>query len=131
MEYIFTKFEKTNARLEKRISITAYRSFGFPTKFFIDNKIGKYKYVVLFYDAKNKAVGFQFTNDEAEKHKFTLIRSKEGYGGAVVATSFFKSYNMNSNRLKGKYEWKRKNIPGIGQLFVINLTDREVIKKET
>ncbi len=133
-KYSFQKFERTNARLEDRITITGSRAFGFPTKFFQDNNIGRFKYVVLYYDEKNKGVGFQFSNDEQEKHKFTLIKSKQGYGGSAVATSFFKIYNLEPKRYKGRYKWKKKNIPGIGKLFIINLGDKveeEKLKRGT
>jgi len=39
MPYNFKKFEGRNARLESRITITKSNSIGFPTKFYVDNKI--------------------------------------------------------------------------------------------
>jgi len=130
MELLFEKFSGTNARLDDRISITVNRAFGFTKKYFDDNKLSNFKYVVLFYDKKNMAIGFQFINDEKEPHKFTLIRSKQGYGASVVATSFFKTYNLEPKKFRGKYPWKRKNMPEIGRLFIIYLKDKEVAKKE-
>ncbi len=121
----FKKFEKTRARLENRITITSSNSFGFPQKFYQDNHIQDFKYVMLFYDENNKAVGFQFTNDEEEGHKFTLIKSKQGYGAAIVATSFFKTYELEPKKYKGRYAWEKKNYEGIGELYVIRLVERQ------
>jgi len=124
IKFDFKKFEKTNVKSEDRITITSIRSFGFPTKFYQDNKLKTYKYVVIYFDEKNKGVGFYFTNDEQEKHKFSLIKSKQGYGGSVVATSFFKTYNLDPQKYRGKYKWVKKIIPNIGKLFIINLKDK-------
>jgi len=43
---------------------------GFPTKFYKDNGIDKYKYVVVFFDIKERAIALQFSNDENEKNRF-------------------------------------------------------------
>lgn len=119
------KFEKTNARLESRITITSSYSFGFPQKFYRDNNIDKYKYVVLFFDKKNKAVGLHFTNDEEEANKFTVIKNKSGYGGSIVARSFFKTYNLDPKEYKGRYEWTKQEVPGMGEVFVIELKKKK------
>jgi|GEM_PF-770646 len=123
MDFNFHKFENTNQRFEDRITVTGTNAFGFPTKFFKDQSIENYKYVVIFYDPDKKAVGLHFTNSEEEKHKFTIIKSK-GYGGSVIATSFFKTYNIDPKKYHGKYEWEKKEMPPTGTLFVIILKER-------
>lgn len=123
------KFEKTRVRMVNKISVTASNSFGFPRKFYQDNNIQDFKYVVLYYDENNKVVGFQFTNNEEESHKFTLIKSKQGYGASVVATSFFRAYNLDSKQYRGKYVWEKKKVEGIGEVYVIKLNERQ--EKET
>lgn len=125
--YNWQKFEKTNVRQESRITITKSNSFGFPTKFFQDNNIGNYTHVVLFFDQNEQVIGIHFTNDEGEKHKFSILKSKQGHGASVVATSFFKTYNLDSGKLHGRYEWQKDNPEGIGELFVIKLVPRAEI----
>lgn len=124
MDYNFQKFENTHGRYESRITITGSRSIGFPTTFYKENKIENYKYVILFYDPEQKALGIQFSNNEDEQHKFTIIKSQEGYGGSVVATSFFKRYGIDTAKYKGKYDWQKVDTPH-GELFVIELRERE------
>lgn len=119
MTYNFKKFESTGGKYETRISITGSRSISFPTKFYQDNNIKKYKFVVLFYDEGQKAIGLKFTDDENEPHKYTLIKS-DNYGASIVSTSFFKKYNLDPKKYKGKYDWKRPNTE-FGRLFVIEL----------
>jgi len=124
MEYKFKKFEKKNIRQENRISITKSNQIGFPTKFYQDNKINKFKYVVLFWDRENKAIGIHFTNDEKEENRFSIIHSKK-YGGSVVVRSFFKSCNINPKIYHGRYEWEKYNLEGVGEIFVIKLKERD------
>lgn len=117
----FQKFEKTNSRFEDRITVTASNSIGFPTKFYQDNNIANYKFVVLYYDKDLKAIGILFTNSDEEKHKFSILRSKKGYGGSIVATSFFKTYGIDTKLYHRRYNWEKVNQEGIGELFVIKL----------
>lgn len=122
MAYNFKKFENTHGRYESRITITSGKSIGFPTKFFKENNIDSYKFVVLYFDEEQKAIGIQFSNDENEQHKFTIIKSKDGYGGSVVATSFFKKYEIDTKTHKGKYDWEIEDTP-FGNMFIIKLKE--------
>lgn len=117
----FQKFEKTNSRYEDRITVTASNSIGFPTKFYQDNNIADYKSVVLYYDKDQKAIGILFTNSDEEKHKFSILKSKKGYGGSIVATSFFKTYGIDTKLYHRRYKWEKVNQEGIGDIFVIQL----------
>jgi hypothetical protein len=124
MDFNFQKFERTNSKYEDRITITKRKSFGFPTRFYNDNHIEEYKYAVLYFDKENKAIGINFTNSQEEKHKFTIIKSKKGFGGSIIATSFFKSYTIDSEKYYGRYKWEIKQYPNIEKLFVIVLKER-------
>lgn len=119
MEYQFKKFKGKNARQENRITITKSNSIGFPTKFYKNNGIKEFGHVVLYYDETQKAIGIHFTNNETEKDKFTLIHSKAGYGGSVIARSFFKAHNIDCKIYHGRYEWEKYNLDGVGDIFVI------------
>lgn len=124
--YELKKFILTSQRSVNKITVTSSYSFGFPTKFFKDNNVENYKYVVLYYDFNEKVVGFEFTNSTEEEHKFTIIRSKRGYGGAIVATSFFKTNNLDPDDYRGRYEWETQNVEGVGKLFIIKLIKRQI-----
>jgi hypothetical protein len=128
MEYNFKKFDKRNVRLETRITITKSSSFGFPTKFSEDNNIKKYKYVVLYYDKNRRAIGINFTNDDNEKNRFTIIKSDK-YGASIVARSFFKVNSIDTVKYHGRYEWKTENIENIGKLFIIELENKSLENK--
>ncbi len=125
MDYNFKKFDKRNVRLESRITITKSNSFGFPTKYSGDNNIKHFKYVILFYDKDSKAIGINFTNNEEEQNKFTLIKSDK-YGASVVARSFFKVNSIDTEKHHGRYCWKIVEVENIGKLFVIELGNKEL-----
>lgn len=124
MSFNFKKFENTNLRLEKRITLTGSGNIGFPTKFYIDNNVKDYKFVVLYYDELEKAIGVLFSNDNNEKNKFTIIHSKKGYGGSIVIRSFIRSHNIDTNIYRGRYEWENYTMEGVGKLYVIRLKER-------
>lgn len=119
----FKKFEGTNSRFEDRITVTKSKSIGFPTKFYQDNNLSNYKYVVLYYDVDQKAIGIQFTNSAEEKHKFSIAKSIK-YGGGIVATSFFRTHKIDTAIYRGRYNWEKVPQDGIGDLFVIKLVER-------
>lgn len=129
-KYKFQKFVGRNVRLEYRITITRSHSIGFPTKFYKDNGIKSFKYVVLFWDVENHAIGLHFTNDEGETNKFAILHSKAGYGGSIVARSFFRSYGIDPKIYHGRYEWEKYLIEGVGEAFVIKLGLHEKDEQE-
>jgi len=110
MDYNFKRFEGRHSREEDRITITRSNSIGLPRKFYNDNNIKDYGFAILFWDEQKKAIGVQFTNDKGEKSKFSILRNKAGYGGGIIARSFFKSNKIDPNIYHGRYVWKKVNI---------------------
>ena len=122
----FQKFENRHTRVEERITVTNSNSIGLPSRFYHDNNVKDFKYAVLFWDAENKEIGIFFTNDETEKKNgFAIARSKIGYGGSISARSFFRHYKIDPKMYHGRYVWKKVPQDGIGDLFVIALTQRQ------
>lgn len=120
MDFNFKKFEGRNVKTETRITITKSYTIGFPTKFYEDNKISEYKYAVLYWDEERLTIGLQFTNDNEEKSKFWISRSKK-YGGSIVAKSFFKANGIEPKEYTGKYEWEKVNVAPIGEVYAVTL----------
>jgi len=126
MQYNFTKFTNRNAKTEERITVTKSNSIGFPTAFYKENGINKYKFVVLFWDNENMAIGIKFTNDENNediKNRFKIAHSSK-YGGGIIVRSFFRGNNIDPQKYNGRYEWKKVNI-GDETIFVIELKEKE------
>jgi len=123
MEYNFKKFEKKNVRLESRITLTKSNSIGFPQKFYQDNGVKKFKYVVLYWDKQNKAIGIHLTNEEG-KGGFKIIHGQK-YGAQVVVRSFLKENNIDPKVYHGRYNWEKYNLEGAGELFVIRLEKKD------
>jgi len=120
----FLKFQNTHQRLESRITVTSTYSFGFPTKFYRDQKIDQYKYAVLYFEPSQMAVAISFNNSEQEPHKFRIVRTTKGMGGSINATSFFKVYDLNPKDYHGRYEWTQQEMSGVGPVYIIQLKKR-------
>lgn len=120
MNYNFIKFEDRHARFESRITITGSYSIGFPTKFYKDNNIENYKYVILFWDLENKAIGIHFSNDENEVGRIKIAKTKD-YGGTISVKSFFTKNGIDSKQSKGRYDWEKIQQPEAGEIFVIKI----------
>lgn len=122
--YQFKKFTGRNAKFEERITITKSNTIGFPSKFYDNNGIKDFKFVVLYWDEGKRAIGIQFSNSEEEKDKFSILHSKQGYGASVIARSFFRSNNIKPELYAGRYNWKKHDVAGVGELFVIDLAEK-------
>lgn len=125
MSYNFKKFEGRNLRQEDRITLTKSNSLGFPKKFWDDNNIDKYSHVTLYWDANRKAIGIRFTNDIGEKSAFSIMKNTAGYGGGIIVRSFFKTNGIDPGIYHGRYEFKKENIEGVGEMFIIELKEHE------
>ena len=122
--YDWKKFETTGQRLEHRLTITRSGYVGFPSKFYADNGVSTYKFVVFYYSSPENAVGIKFSNDENEKGILKIHHNKDGRGGWVVAKNFFKTNNLDYTHYYNRYEWVKENFEGIGELYIINLKER-------
>ena len=120
----FKKFEGVHQKIENRITVTRSHSIGLPTKFSVDNAIKSFKYVTLYWDEGNKAIGIHFTNDEAEKDKLSIMHNDK-YGGGIGARNFFRANNIDPKIYYGRYNWEIHEMNGVGKLYVIKLKVRE------
>ena len=118
---MFQRFTSVNTKHNDVITISKTNSFGFPTHFFNKNEIGKFRYVVLFYDDTSREIGFLFTDNQDEPNKFTIFRNRSGQGGSVVAKSFFDTYDIKPMENHGKYLYEKREVPEIGLLYIIKL----------
>jgi hypothetical protein len=125
MNYQFKKFENKNVRQEDKITITKSSSIGFPQRFYQDNNIKGFNYVVLFWDTDSSAIGINFSNNENEKNKFKILHSKLGYGGSIVARSFFRSNDIDVKIYYGRYVWEKVKLESGEELYVIKLQEHK------
>jgi hypothetical protein len=130
MDFNFIQHVAVGKRFEDRITVTRSRSIGLPTQFFEDNKIKNYKYATLFYDKGRMAIGIQFTNDDNMPGKISITRNNQGYGGHILATSFFKANRINVKKFAGRYDYETKTLRELGmekdgEMFIIELTEKE------
>lgn len=121
MPYNFIEFKDIGAKSSNKISITLSKSFGFSCSFYKQNNIEKYKYLILFFDPEKRVIGFLFTNDESKENKYKITHSKTGNSAYVITRAFFKTYNLDLNKIHGKYSPKPTEINSIGKIFYIEI----------
>ncbi len=119
------KFESVNTKLENRITITGSYAMGFPTKFYQENRVFEYKYAVFFYDDITLEIGINLTCDESEKHKYVIRHDKLGKGGGVAIKSLLKTMNIDPMKYKGKYQWEKRVLNEVGDVYVIKLNQNK------
>jgi hypothetical protein len=126
----FTKFTATNSKYETRLSISRSNSIGIPTQFYRDERVADYRFAVLYYDPEETRIAVRFTNDETEKGRFSITKSRD-HGGTVVAASFFRGNKIDAKSVYGKYEPVKAGGPEIGvdepgTFYVISLKSRPI-----
>jgi len=104
----FEKFIFSGISFRPKVSIRKSGMFGFNNALIKKYKLKNYKYVVLYFDAEKKIVGFKFTNDDNEEgiYKLSIGEKSASFSGK----SFLDYYGINFNSIK-RYdaEWDNKN----------------------
>lgn len=118
------KFEGYGSKVSRKIGITKSHSFGIPPAFYSENEMDKYKYATLFYDPVKKVIGIQFTPED-KGGSFKLITHNIGdkKSASFVARSFFNHHNLDSKKIRGRYDPEKKEISGIGTTFLIQIDE--------
>lgn len=135
MDFNFVQHVATGKRFEDRITVTRSRSIGLPTQFFTDNKVGDFKYALLYFDKQRNAIGIVFTNEETPG-KIGITRNSKGYGGHILATSFFKANRINTKKFAGRYDYDKKPLRELGidkdgEMFIIELKEKEEANEQS
>ncbi|OGK29058.1 hypothetical protein A3B50_00720 [Candidatus Roizmanbacteria bacterium RIFCSPLOWO2_01_FULL_40_42] len=126
MSFSWEKYEKRNQKFVDAITVTKTGSIGLPKHFYNLHKINQFKYITLFFDKSQKALGIKFSNDDSEKKSsFKINPSEHGYGANIIARSFFKTYNLDTLLYYGKYPYEiDESNAEIGNLYVIKLKEK-------
>ncbi len=119
MELFFQEFKNRGAKSPENISLTRSASFGFSYGFCKKHNLTRFRYVVLFYDKKNRAVGFLFTNNKKRKNKYKINHSPSGKSAHVVAKAFIRAHRIDPKTLHGHYKPQIYEQTDIGKLFYI------------
>ncbi|MBP9864212.1 hypothetical protein KBC54_02060 [Patescibacteria group bacterium] len=121
------KFVGFGAKMSRKISVTKNYSFGLPPTFFAENGLESFNFVEIYFDSEAKALALHFLTEKSDAC-FKLIKYGVGEkrGGSFVAKSFFTRFDLDPNKVSGKYEPTKTSRDGIGDLFIIQLKEHPV-----
>ena len=95
------------------ISITK-KSFSFYEGFITQNELQEKRFVELYFDAKSKVVGFQFSDSKAKgRYKISSINT-------IYNLSFLTNNGIDSKDVQGKYIPTKTKLNG-EEIFLIQL----------
>ena len=118
MIYNFIRFSGVYPRGDTKIGINKSGLIRLSSGFCRETNISKYKHCILFFDKKNFAVALKFTDNKEEG---ILKVTKDGTGATISGTSFMKANGLSLKAYSGRYNWKKTNIQGIGEVIIIEL----------
>ncbi len=119
--YSFTKYDGVYFRSDSIIAVNKSGLIRLTAKFCRDTGITDYPYVLLFFDIGNNAIAFMFTD---VRENGVLKVTKDKAGASISAKSFFGASKLNLEKWSGRYDWEKKVIKGIGEVYIIELKNR-------
>ncbi|MDO8657416.1 MAG: hypothetical protein Q7K55_01650 [Candidatus Levybacteria bacterium] len=124
-DIIFDPFQGKNKRFRNNtISITRASGFGFNSGFYYRNSIKDFKYVLLFFNKEQSAIGFQFLNDGKHPGVLTITHDPRGNSGSITALSFISASDIDVKAYAGRYEPKEQKNSKQGKIFYILLKEK-------
>lgn len=118
MQYNFVKFAGNYPRGDTKIAINKSGLIRLSAGFCRNTNITSFKYAILFYDNTNKAIAIKFTNARGDG---ALRVTRDKAAATISAKAFINANNLNLRNYFGRYNWKKQVIPGIGEVYIIEL----------
>lgn len=78
-------------------------------------------HVKLGYSRSNHAIALEFTDDEKDQASIKLTKSKKSNCSFAIR-SFANHYNLDLDKIAGRYDLDVEPIPRWGNYFTINLS---------
>lgn len=120
------KFTGYGSKVSRKIGINRAYGFSFPKAFVMENKLEKGAHTQLFFDKDARVIGIHFEHGGDNNHTFKLVVNKRDgdvVGAQSAAKSFFTTYDLVIDDIAGSYDYEKKEVPEIGELFLIQLKD--------
>lgn len=119
-DYKFERFSGHWFRGDTKIAINKSGLIRLSSGFCRKVNVFDYKYVVLFYDSTNRAIALKFTK-KREVDAFRITRDRTS--ATISGKSFLAANSLFLRSYFKRYDWKRETIPGLGEVFIIDLTE--------
>ena len=128
LELNLKKFVGFGTKVSRKVSITKAYSFGFPPALYKEYGLETFFFANIYFDDVRRVIGVKFLK-EREEGAFKLIRYKfddNKISASFVARSFFKTYKLNVDQLKGRYEPKVIESEDLGKIILLDLNEKEI-----
>jgi hypothetical protein len=123
-QWSFEKFSGRIPRGDTKIGINRSGLIRLGVMFCKKTGVKKYTYCLQYFDKINNALALKFTN---KKEDGIVTVTTDGEAAALSSKSFFKANNLDLDKISGRYEWTKENIPGVGDVFIVELSKNEKI----
>jgi hypothetical protein len=121
-EYNFKEFNATGGRILPSISLGESGGFGISAGFIKKYDFSSLVGAKIFFDATKNVVAFKFLTAPEEGMMKIKMAPNQG-GGHISAKAFLIKFDIDSKKFSGKYTPQQKNIPNVGDVFLIELKD--------
>lgn len=118
----FIKFNGVYPRGDTKIGFQKSGLIRLSSGFCRITDVKKFKYTVMYFDSSKRAIALKFTDSKEDGR---LKVTNDGTGATISATSFLKANNLMVKSTWRRYDWKKINLPEIGEVFVIELNKNE------
>jgi hypothetical protein len=114
----FKKFNGVYSRGDTKIGLNKSGLIRLSSGFCRLTNVTNYKFSVLFYDDRNRAIALKFTN---EREDGVLKVTRDTTGATISGKSFFNANKLDLEICSGRYDWEKQTIPTIGDAYIIEL----------
>jgi len=119
-------------RISRKISLNPSFSFGIPPTFFKENGLDEGFVAKLFYDELQRVIGIKFVRKSETSgpgFKINVYGEGDKKGATFLARSFFKKYNIDPDKYRGKYDPEKVDLPDVGEVFIFELKENDKLDR--
>ena len=120
----FEEFNAKGGKFKPQIIINKYGGFTLSSGMHHRYGIDKYMGVKLYFDADTKKVGVRLI-DKEDDGMFKLKKRENEKGAFFSARSFWGAYNVDTQKVSGRYNPEEIEDEKFGKMFVITLIEKQ------
>lgn len=121
---VFEAFISKGGKFVPQIIINKYGGFTLSSGMHHRYGIDKYIGVMIYFDKDGQRIGVKLL-DKEETGMFKLKKSENEKGAFFSARSFLGAYNLDPQKISGRYAPEEITDPNFGKMFAIDLNQNK------